>query len=218
MFLGSAMKSVGSAVNTGMNLGTGRGFGGGQYGGLGSSLTLGGIGASIGAVGSSLLSDGTINPAMGAMAGGAVGALGLPAMGAVAGGVGAVGIGAAKLAPSVAGGIGSTLIKASPVVAGIGATMGTRATSKLWNTGSSMVKWDEDATSLDKVKFTGFGKALIAGTYMAEGVRDSWNKIEQSRMGANYGVVDMAPKTPSYANNSGATGDLVFALNANKRG
>ena len=62
------------------------------------------------------------------------------------------------------------------------------------------------------------GKTLMLGASLFNGIRNSWNTIEQANMGANMGVVTNTPQVPAYANNAGATGDLVFAMNANRRG
>lgn len=65
---------------------------------------------------------------------------------------------------------------------------------------------------------TGIGLAataqLMAGTPQAV---EQWNK---NRQGSNYDSqpVTSAPSVPAYANNGGATGDLVFALNNLRRG
>lgn len=69
-----------------------------------------------------------------------------------------------------------------------------------------------------KATKTGIGLAataqLMAGTPQAV---KQWN---DSRMGTNFDnqPVTSAPRTPSYANNGGATGDLVFALNNLRHG
>lgn len=69
-----------------------------------------------------------------------------------------------------------------------------------------------------KATKTGIGLAataqLMAGTPQAV---KQWN---DNRMGTNFDnqPVTSAPRTPSYANNGGATGDLVFALNNLRHG
>lgn len=62
------------------------------------------------------------------------------------------------------------------------------------------------------------GKTLIGGTALIEGAKKAWNTVETAKMGQMTGVTTMTPQIPSYADNAGATGDLVFALNANRRG
>ena len=59
---------------------------------------------------------------------------------------------------------------------------------------------------------------LIGGTALIEGTKKAWNTLETAKMGQMTGVTTMTPQIPSYADNAGATGDLVFALNANRRG
>lgn len=69
-----------------------------------------------------------------------------------------------------------------------------------------------------KATKTGIGLAataqLMAGTPQAV---KQWN---DNRMGTNFDnqPVTSAPRVPSYANNGGATGDLVFALNNLRHG
>ena len=62
------------------------------------------------------------------------------------------------------------------------------------------------------------GTTLIAGAMALEGITNAWNTLETAKMGQMTGVQTMTPRLPSYANNAGATGDLVFALNKNRRG
>ena len=51
-----------------------------------------------------------------------------------------------------------------------------------------------------------------------QGAAKAWNTLQTEKMGQMTGVTTMTPKVPAYADNAGATGDLVFALNANRRG
>lgn len=62
------------------------------------------------------------------------------------------------------------------------------------------------------------GAMLIGGVAAIEGAKKAWNTVETDKMGQMTGVTTMTPQPPSYADNAGATGDLVFALNANRRG
>lgn len=62
------------------------------------------------------------------------------------------------------------------------------------------------------------GKMLIGATAAIEGAKKAWNTVETAKMGQMTGATTMTPQIPSYADNAGATGDLVFALNANRRG
>ena len=70
------------------------------------------------------------------------------------------------------------------------------------------------------MKATGLGVAAAATFQMGAGTPEavkSWNK---SRQGTNYDnqPVTSAPRVPAYAQNGGATGDLVFALNNLRHG
>lgn len=59
---------------------------------------------------------------------------------------------------------------------------------------------------------------LGAGAVMG-GTRQAAQTADSIRMGQRDPYITRAtPRVPSYANNAGATGDLVFALNANRRG
>jgi len=69
-----------------------------------------------------------------------------------------------------------------------------------------------------------FGKVALFGPALAAGVVGGAQKYEDNRVGpVDSNVVTATPnyapaKTPSYANNCGATGDLVFALHNNRFG
>lgn len=207
--------SIGKSIGMGLDLGTGRGF---KPNGLGSVFSLGAIGAGLGAASTALFSEGTINPAIGAAVGGAVGGLAGPLSGVAMGMVGSGAIGVAKAMPSIMGGVGSGVLASTPYIAGIATQGMARAGSGVWRVGSKLINWNENADAFNKVKLSGFGKTLLVGGALMEGVKGSYNKIIESQMGTNMGMQTMTPKIPSYANNGGATGDLVFALNANKRG
>lgn len=62
------------------------------------------------------------------------------------------------------------------------------------------------------------GMTVMGAAAIVDGTKKAWNTMQTTRMGQMTGVKKMAPTVPSYADNSGATGDLVFALNANRRG
>lgn len=206
--------SVGKSINMGMDLGLGRGL---RANGLGSMLGFGMIGASLGAA-SSVFSEGGINPVVGAAVGGTVGALAAPLSGVAMGMVGKGVIGTAKAMPSIIGGVGSGVLAATPYLAGVASYGAAKVGGGIWNVGSRLINWKEDADAFNKVKISGLGKTLLAGGALMEGVRDSYNKVMESKMGMNMGIQTMTPRIPSYANDGGATGDLVFALNANRRG
>jgi hypothetical protein len=228
---------------------------------FGASAGLGLAGAATGAV-----AYGGTNRDIGegALIGGAMGAVALPA---------AVGVG--KAAASIAGVAGSAYLNAgaSAVRAAPGALLGTAAfATKMINGvgtsgglldvfagrgiagsmstvaspirrhvnavggfGSKLVNWNTDsggtlrstkrqtllgkATDTQGVKLTGLGKATLWGGAIGAGVTSAFQEFNESRMGSSDGQVSRAtPRTPSYDLNAGATGDLVFALNANRRG
>lgn len=70
------------------------------------------------------------------------------------------------------------------------------------------------------VKATGLGVAAAGAFQVASGTPQAVKEWNRDRMGTNvdpqpHGV---APKVPAYAQNGGATGDLVFALNNLRHG
>lgn len=70
------------------------------------------------------------------------------------------------------------------------------------------------------LKATKFGVGLAATAQLAAGTPQAVKQWNDNRMGTNFDnqPVTSAPRTPSYANNGGATGDLVFALNNLRHG
>ena len=70
------------------------------------------------------------------------------------------------------------------------------------------------------VKLSGRGKLVAGGLAVASGTSQASKQFNERTMGTqrDSGITPHAPRIPSYANNGGATGDLVFALNANRRG
>ena len=116
------------------------------------------------------------------------------------------------------------------------AAIGNTATAGLAaaNLASHMVKMPELAagetlklTDLSKVKMTGLGKTVMGAALLAHGIADADRKFTQIHMGINDGrfrtatpdIPVMNPITSSgnidYSN-TGATGDLVFALHNNR--
>lgn len=242
MSIGGAIASVGKAINTGVNVGIGLGFK--NAGGFGTMATMGAIGAAAGA-GSTLASDGTIDPLTGAAVGGVVGAAALPVAGMAAGAMGSAAVGAIKMAPAA----GSLALRgaaaASPFVLGVGGIAAAEVGTTMWNLGKKMIDWDHEADTFDKIKFTNpitglkagwrdnkgikkitgaasgaivNGWTVLGGTAAVEGIKKSWSTIQTAKMGQMTGVETLTPRMPSYSNNAGASGDLVFALNANRRG
>lgn len=70
------------------------------------------------------------------------------------------------------------------------------------------------------LKATKFGVGLAATAQLAAGTPQAVKQWNDNRMGTNFDnqPVTSAPRVPSYANNGGATGDLVFALNNLRHG
>jgi hypothetical protein len=70
------------------------------------------------------------------------------------------------------------------------------------------------------LKATKLGVGLAATAQLAAGTPQAINQLNSNRQGMNFDStpVTSAPRTPSYANNGGATGDLVFALNNLRHG
>lgn len=237
-------KSLGSSFYQGLELGSGRGIQ--NLNGIKASAMLGMTGAAIGASLASSYSDGTVDPALAGAVGAGVGALALPATGLAIGALGSGIVGTAKMVPGMAMGLAKGAAMASPYVTGFAAQGASNVANKVWGIGSRLVDWREGAEALDKVKLTGpisgikngwarggnkiqktgnaitgsiiNGKTLLAGEALYSGVKKAWNTLEKANMGQMMGVTTLTPRTPSYANNAGATGDLVFAMNANRRG
>ena len=67
---------------------------------------------------------------------------------------------------------------------------------------------------------TGLGVTLAAASQLGAGVPQAVEQWNRNRQGTNYDnqPVTSAPRVPAYANNGGATGDLVFALNNLRHG
>ena len=70
------------------------------------------------------------------------------------------------------------------------------------------------------LKATKLGVGLVATAQLAAGTPQAIKQANTNRQGTNFDSrpVTSAPRTPSYANNGGATGDLVFALNNLRHG
>lgn len=70
------------------------------------------------------------------------------------------------------------------------------------------------------LKATGLGVAVAAGFETLSGTPHAVEQWNKSRQGTNVDTspVTSAPRVPAYAQNGGATGDLVFALNNLRNG
>jgi hypothetical protein len=75
-----------------------------------------------------------------------------------------------------------------------------------------------EGKNLTDAKLSGLSKILIGGIAAASIVQGAANQAEAIAMGqASPFMEGPTPRLPSYADNAGATGDLVFALHKNKR-
>lgn len=74
--------------------------------------------------------------------------------------------------------------------------------------------------SLLGVKATKRGALLAGGVMFAAGVPQAGKQYIENRQGTNMDSQPMtsAPRLPAYAQDGGATGDLVFALNNLRHG
>lgn len=128
---------------------------------------------------------------------GATLASGIPGVAGVAGAIGAGGVGLAAGVGGLAMGIGERAIKMPDTKVGLG--------------------------NLGDMKFSKLGVGLMAGSALYEGTSKAVAKFEGIRMGTNDGmmrkstpVLPQSNNQPSYANNGGATGDLVFSMYNNR--
>lgn len=69
------------------------------------------------------------------------------------------------------------------------------------------------------VKLSKRGALVAGGLALASGSKQASNKFNETTMGTrDPQVTSFSPRIPAYQNNGGATGDLVFALNQNRKG
>lgn len=139
---------------------------------------------------------------------------------------GALTLGTGAFIASSLGGAGAiTTLGASAIATGV--TMGGIAAKA----GEKMIKMPKDGVklgldNLDEIKMSGLGKAMLIGGALMASPLKAYNAFEKSRMGTNDGVMRSAtPMMPSLDNknvnsidysNTGATGDLVFAMYNNR--
>lgn len=77
-------------------------------------------------------------------------------------------------------------------------------------------------SNMGDLKFSRFGASMLIGGAAVEGFSKAARKYEQIRMGQNDGMLrkqtPIIPQknSPSYSNNGGATGDLVFSMYNNR--
>lgn len=130
----------------------------------------------------------------------------------------AVGAAALSAIPgmSTVGAIGTA--GAATIVTG---TLG--ATAAIGRSAIKMPKEPISFSNMGDLKFSALGTGMLVGSAAVEGASRAVKKFEQIRMGKSDGMVRKAtPVIPqverqaSYANNGGATGDLVFSMYNNR--
>lgn len=117
----------------------------------------------------------------------------------------------------LAGGLGGGLNAAAhtvlnPVSRGIGA-IGTIA--------KAMVKKVPDngtGAFIKNYKFSGFGLSVMAAGSLLSGTKKAFNTFMEDKMGQRDGYISTSTPQIRLMDDAGATGDLVFALNNNRRG
>lgn len=177
--------------------------------------------------GSSIISNAAKNPAM---------TLGL------IGGAAALGYGVADLedrsdSMAIAGkaALGATAISALPGAAAVGSYLGAGILGAgasvgglVYGLGRMSLKVPDKPLSfsnMEDIEFKALGKGVVLGSALVEGGLRAVNKYEQIRRGTDDGllrtqtpVIPKVDRSPSYANNGGATGDLVFSMYNNRQG
>lgn len=245
--LGAFAKDLGGAFKSGMDLGVGRGLKSyGSLGtsiGLGAvgagigALTTGMLSANTVDPMAGAAVGGAIGASALPLAGLGVGAVGTMGVGLATKGLPAIGgamiaaspyvagagvLGASKVASGVWG-LGSQMInwnEGADVFDKVAFTGPISGAKRGWNKATKyggVVGAGEKVASATKGVFVN-GKMLMGGTALAKGIGSAWGKVEKAQMGTNMGVVTNTPRIPSYSNNANATGDLVFAMNSNRRG
>lgn len=123
--------------------------------------------------------------------------------------------GAGKIAEMVA----SPLRRYVGGIAGLGQSLVKFDTASTSLSGSASNNLIGKATKTGGVKMTGLGHTLLWGSTIATAGATVFNAMNQAKMGQSDGQITRAtPRPMSFQNNAGATGDLVFAMNANRRG
>lgn len=211
-------KAIGVAMPTIVGIGAG-GMAGASLGGntAGANSREGAaIGAGIG-----LAAGGTVSALAGAMAY-------APAKTASAAYSAAKGVGKASIAGAEAFGgavwsAAEAAYDSAGAVAGAGNVLVGAALGKYGSTmagiGRKLVTEDLRESNILKHKATKFGAGLIVGASVIGGMRGALSELSTRRMGQMDTRTHRAtPQIPAYEQNAGATGDLVFAMNANRRG
>ena len=225
--------SIGGALSAGYGA-VGGAVAGAGLGALASQFAPGGnmvagaaIGAGVGAAGLALAPV-----AIGAAARGGVELMGkVPDMfGAIGGGVlkGLNGLG--RAAGSVATYAANSLSFSPKELSALGFKSGAaasaanplgrhvRAAQNLMGKFVKHVPNGNPGTLLPNHKFTGFGVAALGAGSLISGIKTAFNESMNAQMGQRDNYITQVSPQIRLADNAGATGDLVFALNNNRRG
>jgi hypothetical protein len=241
-----AAQNIGGAIGMGYKAGIGQFSEIGKMlpnhiGSVGGLATLGGAavaGAGVGGWYGSVSNSGS-SIGEGAAAGAAIGVAALPAVGLaaslgyhVANNLEKIGSAAINSTVSLARGVG---------IAGVDVAASLDSTNRLMNpvgtyankVGKMFDKlvthtpgkevWNAEKGIMESkgggLKLSGWGKAAVGIGAVAAGAYGAKEALETSHMGTMDGYVTTnTPRVPSYKDDGGASGDLVFALNANRRG
>lgn len=141
----------------------------------------------------------------------------------VAKGIGKASIGGAEAIGGAAWKTGAATYKAAGKMSGPANVLGGTAIGKYGSTmaglGKKLVTEDLRESNILKHKATKLGAGLIIGASVIGGMSGAFDELNTKRMGQMDTMIHKAtPQTPAYQQNAGATGDLVFAMNANRRG
>lgn len=139
-------------------------------------------------------------------------------------GIGAISIGAMETVGAASIG----LAKGAGIFSAIAIPSTIKAAGEIYGKPAAniMSKFVRPASAIDKhvnelmpYKLTKLGTAALIGTGLVSSFKEGFDDFNRNRMGQmDNRIYRATPTIPSYANNGGATGDLVFALNKNRRG
>lgn len=131
-----------------------------------------------------------------------------------------VATGTGKMAAGVATGFALPMVGGAISTSGGAWMPGGGYASKTVGFGSKLIDYNpEKHDNLTGSKVSKLGIAAFAGTAAVDGTIKAYRNYNQRRMGTiDNHVTRATPQTPTYDLNAGATGDLVFAMNANRRG
>lgn len=217
-----------------------------NVGSVGGLATMGGL-AGIGVAGGAAFGAMTdVDPVAGGLIGGAVGAAALPSIGFAAGmatrgadymirGGGALNALDGIYGAGKSAGIGMTQGAAAMLntpmspLSRYGGVAG-RIMDNFATYTPSYMDYNKATGKLSRkggLKLTGLGKGIIGAGAAVQGIRGGYEALERSRMGqmmpevrtARPSVMQQGGQQMGHSmNHAGATGDLVFAMNANRQG